>query len=305
MRIFKRFFLFLAVLLILAIGGAGYAYYLTTHQPDGYKPNALTAAQTNAARLEMNHKVESLDNLANESQAWARSQLLAAQGKPPAQPVAKPEPVTQAFSQDQLNVYLTQWWIGDIKSKSEAYMKDPFIRLEDGNIILMGMVSEYQKVISVYFTPSIDSEGMLRCDLTSVRLGSLSLPDVLFSKHRDKLVAQVNARLPALQSEMKMDDSGVANNAAGQAALSRLFLSAIDHRPVPATIFMPRKFVPGDDKKQLPIRLTGVKVEEGQLTLTAAPLELPEIATLRTKIKEPYNTPKVVAQGNTSPSADR
>jgi len=300
MRIFKRFLFFLAVLLILAIGGAGYAYYLTTHQPEGYKPNMLTAAQRDAARVEMNHKVESLDILANESQVWARSLLLAAQGKPLAQPIPKPEPVTQVFAQDQLNVYLGQWWIGDIKAKADAYMKDPFIRLEDGNIIFMGMVPEYQKVISVYFTPSIDSEGMLRCDLTSVRLGSLPLPDVLFAKHRDKLAAQVKSKLPALQAETMVDDSGVANNAAGHAALSRLFLSSIDHRSMPAAIFMPR-----DGKKQLPVRLTGVKVEDGQLTLTAAPLELPEINTLRTKIKEPYNVPKTIAQGNTPQTNDR
>jgi len=291
MRIFKRLILIVAILLVLAAGGVGYAYYLSNSQPAGYTPNMLTAEQQAVARVEMNHKVESLDILANESQVWARSQLLAAQGKPLAQPVAKPAPVTQTFAQDQLNVYLTQWWIGDIKTKGDAYMKDPFIRLEADTIIFMGMVPEYQKVISVYFEPRIDSEGMLRCDMTSVRLGSLPLPDALFAKHRDKLIAQVRAKLPALQGEATLDESGVANNAAGQAALSRLLLSSIDQRPMPAALFMPR----GDGAKQLPVRLTGVKVAEGQLTLTAAPLELPEIATLRTKIKEPYNVQQATA----------
>ncbi|HYE19126.1 MAG TPA: hypothetical protein VEA69_11815 [Tepidisphaeraceae bacterium] len=282
MRIFKRLIQISAVLVILAGLGLAYAYHLTTRQPDGYAPDQMSAEQREVAAVEMNRKVESLDILANEAQAWARSLVLKQQGKP-ATPIDKPQPVTQSFNQDQLNAYLNRWWTGPVKAKAEAYLSQPYIRLDDGNIVLMGTVAEYGKVLSAYFEPRIDEKGMLRCDLTSVRLGSLPLPGVMLSQQREKLSKQLKGQLELLRAEASMDETGLANNAVGKAVMARMLLSAFDGRPVPAAVFMPR-----DDQRQLPIRLTGVRVEKGQITLSAAPFELAELATLREKIKEPY-----------------
>ncbi len=286
MRFFKRLIQVLAILVILGGAGLGVAYHLTTRTPEGYNPAEMSAEERDAAARRVDtQKLPQLLSMADKARVVeSASQIAHKRGLPVPPDATQPvDAVTVTFTQDELNASLWKWW-GSYKDrgKVEAHFADPYLKFEDGKIILMGTVPEYKKVMSVYFEPRLDDAGALHCDMTGVRLGSLPLPQVMLSKQRDKLVGQLLAGLPGLQAQAKMDSAGVSNLNTSQAALSKLILRSIDGQSSPPVIFV----VVGGG--QLPLRLTTVNAKNGELTITAAPLNSADRAALFANIKEPY-----------------
>src|SRR4051812_39703025 len=164
------------LLLVLLLGGVGLAvmYYLSARHPNGYFPGLLSTAESEAAakRLEL-EKLPQLLNLANQAQANAASAHRAA-SRGEAAPAASTRPiapVTVTFTQDEINASLWKWKQLELhKSSYERYVKDPYIALDEGTITLMGNVPEYGRVASATFEPQLDDKGMLRCDLTSLKV---------------------------------------------------------------------------------------------------------------------------------------
>jgi hypothetical protein len=288
----KRLFRILVLVLIVGAVGLGVLYFMSHRQPGGYTPALLTEAQRLAAEKRVfMQKLPQLANFANEAHAKASS-ASAAQGRGDAVPpdAAKPlAPVTVAFTQDEINA--TLWKRTEqYKPTYERYFTKPFIALEENAIVLMGTLPEVDRVASAFFEPKIDDKGMLRCDLTSLKLGSLPLPEGLVVKHRQKVEGALKARIPDWQAKAKMEPSGVTNSDARAAALGKLVLHLLNREPSPAVLFLPKDWE-RPNKGSVPVRLTKVAVEKGELTITVQPMDADERTALLEKIRQPLQKP--------------
>src|SRR4051812_2307817 len=279
------------LLLVLLLGGVGLAvmYYLSARHPNGYFPGLLSVADREAAakRLEL-EKLPQLLNLANQAQANAAS-AHRAQARGEAAPAASTRPiapVTVSFTQDEINSSLWKQ-VERYKSSYERYLNDPYVSLEDGTIVLMGNVPEYGRVASASFEPRLDDKGMLRCDLTSLKLGSLPLPESVLNKQRVKIENALRSRLPEWQSKADIGPSGVINPDGRAAALSQLVLRILSHQPSPAVVFLPKDVQKMSEKGSVPVKLTNVGVEKGTLTVTVEPMTVEERTALLEKIRQP------------------
>jgi uncharacterized protein YpmS len=278
------------LVLVLVLGGItlGSLYYLSTRHPSGYLPRLLTAADREAAakRLEL-EKLPQLLNLANQAQANAASAHRAqARGEDaPAASTRPIAPVTVTFTQDEINASLWKQ-VERYKSTYERYLSDPYVVLDEGAIVLMGKVPEFGRVASAYFEPRLDENGMLRCDLTSLKLGSLPLPEGLLTKQRQKVETALRSRLPEWQTKADIGPTGVINADGRAAALGQLVIRLINRQPSPAVVFLPKDFE-RPNKGSVPVKLTHVGVEKGSLTITVQPMDAEERTALLQQIRQP------------------
>jgi hypothetical protein len=286
MRVFRRLLRIFIIVLLLALASGGVMYHLSTRTPAAYARRLLSGEQRDAAaqRLET-EKIPQILNMATEAQSKASSAYRAqsrGQAIPPGatQPTA---PVTVSFSEDEINASLGKW-SQRYGTGVERYLADPYIALEDGAIVLMGKVPEFDRVVSAQFQPSLDESGALHCELSSLRLGSLPLPESLFSKYRTKIETALRTRLPQWQNQATIDATGVANSSARDAALANLVLGLLNRQSTPAVLFLPK------GSKTVPVRLTNVTVEKGALTITIRPMDAPERTALLEKIRQPQQS---------------
>jgi hypothetical protein len=281
MRFMKR--LLRILVLVVLLGGIGVAilYHMSRLTPSRYTPALLTDEQ----RYEMSQRVDTqkipkLVNLARDAQNRENKVLKGL----PVEAATQPALLTLSFTQDELNATLWKW-SGPYKANYERYVTDPFISLQTGTITLMATSPEFGRVLSAGFEPKIDEKGMLHCDLGSLKLGSLPLPEGVLSSKREKLEAALMAKLPQWQTGAKIDATGVANSDAKAADLSKMILQLLHHEPSPAVIF-----VQNDAKHTIPVRLTKVTVEEGSLTITVQPMTAGERGELLEAIRKPEKT---------------
>jgi hypothetical protein len=288
MRFLKRLFRILVLVVLLGGIGVGIMYHLSTRTPTGYTPSRLTDEQ----RYEMSRRVDTqkipqLLNLAEDARNHALAANKVKQGeKVPSYATRPVPPLTLSFTQDEINATLWKW-SGPYKSDFERYVTDPFVALEDGQIILMGTVPEFGGVASAYFEPKLDENGLLHCDIAKLRLGSLPLPEAVLSKKRQKIEDAIKSRLPEWEQGAKIDATGVANSNAKAAALGKMVLQMLNHEPSPAVIFVTR-----DAKSTVPVRLTNLSIEKGEISITVQPIDPGERAALLEQIRTPQTTAK-------------
>jgi len=282
MRFVKR--LFRILFLVLILGGIGLAvlHRLSKSRPARYMPNALTDQQRDAAAWRLEHqKLPTLMNLVERSQKMdSAAQRAKAKGLPvppdATQPVA---PLTLSFTEDEINSFLWKW-SQPYKDNYERYVTNPFVSLEDGSIILMGTVPEFDRVVSAFFEPKLDEKGMLHSDMTGIKLGALPLPQNLFATKRQRVENALRTRLPNWQNKANIDATGLANSDAQCAWLGKLVLQLLDHQPSPAVIF-----VRTEASKTVPVRMTKVTIEKGTLTITVQPMDPTERADLLQQLR--------------------
>ncbi len=284
MRFFKRLLRISLLVLILGAIGLGVMHYLSTRIPSRYLPHFLTDAERAAAAWRLEHqKLPGLLNLAQKSQANdSAAQRARARGVPvppdATQPVAS---LTLSFTQDEINSFLWKW-SQPYQANYQQYVVNPFVSLEEGTIVLMATVPEFDRVVSAFFEPKLDEKGMLHSDLGSLKLGNLPLPQGLFSSKREKVESALRSRLPNWQNRAAIDPTGLANADAQSAWLGKLVLQLLNHQPSPAVIF-----VRTDKSKTVPVRLTNVTVGKGALTITVQPMDASERAALLEQLRTP------------------
>jgi hypothetical protein len=297
----KRVSRVLLTVVILGTIMVAVLHRLSVRMPAGYSPRLLTDQQrAEAANRVDTVKIPQLLNLASDAQRSASATLKARAGQSVDPAATQPvQPLTVSFTQDEINASVWKW-SERYRETYERYVTEPFISLEDGAIVLMGNLPDYGRVASAYFEPKLDDQGMLHCDLTSLKLGSLPLPGGLLNKQRAKIENALMTRLPAWQSRARIDATGATNEDARAAAMGKLVLQLLNNKPSPAVIFLPRDF---HGSKTVPVRLTSVTIEKGALTITVQPMNEEERATLIEKIREPQQPSSAVPQ-QTSASAE-
>lgn len=279
----RRLLLVCSLLLALAalFGTGGVA--LIQSAPEFYRPLALTPEQLEAAARSAEDKIVTVQNQAAEARREELDRARTGSTRPG-------EAINIAFTDDELNSLFAKWSeMGGWKARYGKYMTDPVVIIQDQRLIFAATVKvgRFDAVLSLHFNPRLDETGKLLVDLDSVRAGKLPLPqEALISPFRTNVQNQLMTRFRAWQNFARLDASGTANPDAVKVVMTRLVLGALNREPCEPMLFLP---VVGSDGV-VPVKLTGVAIEENCLKLTVVPLTSDERTALMSYIREPFQT---------------
>jgi hypothetical protein len=270
----------LGAALVLALLGL----WLLHRAPAWYNAAALSDDRREQSFSDAAHKYNTVLDMA--AQAYARDlrvKYAEAHGRP-APTGESVEPVVVSFTEDEINAQIQQWLWG---RQEQHWANNPIIALSDGEIILAARLRDSQLVVSVYLEPKIDAQGLLELRVASIRGGALPIPQVLLSKPRRELAADLEARLAGWQTQARFSENGMANGAGATAAMAKILLSALDGRASSPVLFMAD---PTESHQPLPVRLTDIAIDAGKLTLTVRPVRAAERQELMRQVQEPYDS---------------
>jgi uncharacterized protein YpmS len=284
MKWMKRFVIFL---LVLVIGGAAFfatTYWLARRKPTWYKPLAMDSREMRAAANRAINKVIALHNMADEAAANEASREWRQEHGAATKPALKP--MTISFTQEELTAFVVQWSTlhADQSDKVERYVSGPQFVLGDGQIKFACRVTELDQIGVLKVEPSIDEKGRLDLDIVSISAGSLPVPEAFIQKHLTKAQTAVLRWLPSWQQGAHIGADG-ANSDAVKAAMAKLLLNTLNHQPASPVLFMPI-----DQHKTVPVKLTDVSVGKGTISLTVEPLKAVDREAALKGIREPYDT---------------
>ena len=165
------------------------------------------------------------------------------------------------------------------------YFTDGRVVLADDSLILVGQSPAFGTLASAVFRPSIDAQGNLRVDLDSLCAGLLPVPQSAVSDRLVHLRALLQEQLSVEQPSIRIDSAQTANGAALVASWLRLLLSSLNDRPADPVLIIP--FDMSNLSRGFPVKLTAIKVVEGQITLTMEPLTPDDGEKLLEGLKQP------------------
>ena len=290
----KRSLLGIAVVLTAA---AALSYWAFKGTPAYYHRLQLSDAERADAADRAEKKFIRTKEWANDLWVGEERSLAAGQGRDATNPGAQAttaaagQPFTVSFTEHELNAFFEKWsksW----EQRYQQHVRDPAVVLRDGRIILLGTLVDVGTIASFHFQPLIDDANQLRLTLESVRAGRLPMPEMVWSAQRDRLVAALQRRLPAWQQGATITPNGVANRNAVAAHMSKLLFDVLERRPREPVLFLPFD----DDGRAVPVRLTDVRIAEGELTLTVEPMTPADRAVLLERIREPVAAQTASAQ---------
>jgi hypothetical protein len=289
-RWIKRSLLAIAVVLT---GAAALSYWAFKGTPDYYHRPQLSAQERADAANRATQKVLGTSTWANDLQASEHRAILNSAGTTTAPATSRRQSHTVSFSERELNALFEQW-SSRVEQTYSKHIRDPAIALRADRIILVGTVAEMGTVASAHFQPLIDDQGRLLLTLESVRAGRLPMPEMVWAAQRDRAVAALRARLPKWQAGATVAPNGVANADAVAAHLSKLLFDVLARRPREPVLFLP--FDTQRPSSAVPVRLTSVRVTDGELTLTVESMTPADRAALLDRIREPVPGATALAQ---------
>ena len=253
MRWKKRLLLALAVFFTAAILLAAAGIYLYKHAPSWYAPRTMSEDQ----RLQASRSAE--DKMIR-TYNWASRQARA---------TSQPTATTVTFTTDEINAFFEKW---EILSDPhwQAFVSDPMLVVHDHQLVLGGLFKPLNTIISLHFQPSLDETGRLHLHLQRIMGGQLPLPMTFFNHQRQIILDGVRPRLAQWQHQAHIDRQG-ANDAMIAAAMTQLFLTVFSDDPAEPVIFLP-----ANDQRAMPARLTDIKIENSSITLRVEPMSQAE-----------------------------
>jgi hypothetical protein len=285
----KRVMLFVVGLALVLGVWAGWAYWRVRGTPDWLRHSTASAEERAAAANRMDQKILEALSVTRE---WGDSDASQTQPTTSAASGDRRPATTQrytqlkvSFTEDELNASFQKWdqlyhWTDRYKN----YVQDPSIVLHDSKIILAGNSDEVGTVVSLHFDPKLTPKGQLDLRLSSILAGRFSLPQWSVEKYRTSMRAKLKSVLPELQRKAKFEPDGSANSDAVAAAMAKLFLHVLDNEPGEPVLFLPVR-----NKRSVPVKLTGVTIDNKELTLTVKPLNAKERLGVLDEIRERYD----------------
>lgn len=171
-------------------------------------------------------------------------------------------------SLDEIVALLPEGQAGRVQEMMRtAGLRDPAVALERGRLIMMVRADKPGLVVSVELIPALDAQGRLVVRLAALRLGRFRVPQVFvrgpIHQVRDRLLL-----LRAAQREETDMPGGLPEGELGDVAAKyamRLMVGALDGQPIePEGRYRGRR-----------LRLTGIDIGGGQLTVHVAPVPRP------------------------------
>lgn len=264
----KRIVAVLAVLLVLIVVLAGVALILVQSTPDWYQPGAMSEERRREAAQSATNKLITLQNETAGARADEQAALRNRRG-----PGTRPAGLVITLTDDELNALLTNWsaW-QSVRSSYEKFLKDPYIILMDGRVVLSGRLKELDAAVaSVHFEPRIDEQGRLHLTLAKVLAGKLPLPAATMASYQKRAADAVNRRLPQWRERAAIDPTGIANDATVSAVMGEMLMNVLNSQPSAPVVFM--EVV---SKGRMPMKLADIDIQDHAITLTVQPMTLQE-----------------------------
>jgi hypothetical protein len=290
MKLLKRMLLVVGVLVAVALVLGLIVYRMFRGTPDWYLPHALSAEQRAQHAGSAERKFAEVQNWVAERRA---RQARSGDGGPVAS-------VTAALNHqgldagafqvtaDELNSFFDKWasfyhW----DAVYAPYLKDPMVVLRDGRVIVAGTHEELGAVVSLHVALRLDDKRRLRTDLVDVLAGRLPVPGGVWEPKQRQIEHALSSRLPRWQHQATIDPNGAANDAAVYASLAKLVLHGLDRRPSAPFVFVP-VIEAGDGGRTLnvPVKVTDVRVQEGQIHMSAEALTEQERVSFLAYLKQ-------------------
>jgi hypothetical protein len=196
------------------------------------------------------------------------------------------------ISDDELNSFIQSWEKTNksrLRSEVSPYFSDGRVILQDGKLVLAGQSDALGTVVSAAFAPSLDGDGKLHLEMAGLTAGLLPVPQSAIASRMGSLKKILTNRLATYQDSADIDDKMTANAAASGAIAVRLLLDSLNGRASDSLICVP--FDVTDVRRQIPVRLTAVKIDSGALTARLEPVPDTERGAIMDHITQPYDTP--------------
>ena len=266
----KRLLFLLAVFLVALLVLMGVALHYLNGEPSYYRTYHWTPEQRALLNQQAADKFTAIHNLA--AAAWSAE--VRAQNSSTKSTQAAPAAMAVTLNEEQLNAFL----IHNFKAEMDVFVSNSGIFLKDGRVILSGQPREMNLgyLLSAHFVPRITSDGRFQLEMEKVLAGRLSLPQPLIDVQVNRARAMVGRRMPEWQRTATMDAQGACNTAFVEATLAQTLIASFDGKPGPAVLFMP-----GEKGKGLPLRLTAIQIDDGQITFTVRPMQKADRDELR------------------------
>jgi hypothetical protein len=178
------------------------------------------------------------------------------------------------FTQDELNAFLAKWTeLSQVRSALAGRISRPAVVLRANEVILATRVNvdELNAVIGLHLKPALAGDE-LRMNVTKVTAGRLPIPLGSVLARLNEPLAPLQRRLPAWQRESRLNSStGAANQDAIKATYARLLLAAVNGRPIEPIVLIPL-----DGGRGVPVRLIGLDLADGAITLRGRLLSIEE-----------------------------
>jgi len=283
MKWFKRLICLIAVSVVVLLGLSLSGVYLYRGMPAWYRPRVASTQETRDAANRADQKILDLFSWAASAQAQQRRHQL---GKsiPGEAPIG---PKTVSFDEDEINSFMATWKnaeTSDIEQRIARYFTDGRIVFEDDSVILAGESPEFGTLVSAEFSPSIDDQGNLRLDLSSLSAGRLPIPKSAVAGKMQRLQFLLEQQLWQKQRYVRIDESLTANGPAVAASWIQHLLAAMNEQPTDPTVIIP--FDMTDLRRGLPVKVIAMKVVQGSISLTLEAVSAEEREPLLKTLKQ-------------------
>lgn len=260
----------IVLVLLAGLGVGGWAMF--RGEPEWYQPEALSESDRTVAARRAEDKLVELRNSYQELRAKTAAG-------------SATKPITFSITQAELTSAVDKWTRYDLEKSGNAVIR-PEIVLREGQIILAARVAEIGTVVSLRLAPRLDAKGELELNLTGIYAGKLPMPESLMKKYDRMISDAVGMSLPQMQEQAAAEGGGAINKDASRVMGVKLLLDAINGRASEAV-------VPVDHRGggNLPMKLTSLKIADGELSATLVPLTDRERAELVERLREPYKPP--------------
>jgi uncharacterized protein YpmS len=284
MKWLKRLLILIALALLGVVAFSLVGVYLYRGTPKWYRPRIATTQQVKDAANRADQKLLDLFTWAASARA---QQLRRINGisQPGDAPIG---PKTVSFDDDEINSFAASWKSPGkdaMEARIAHYFTDGRVALQDDSLILVGQSPAFGTLASAVFRPSIDAQGNLHVDLDSLCAGLLPVPQSAISDRLVRLRSLLQQQLSVEQPSIRIDSAQTANGAALAASWLRLLLSSLNGRPADPVLIIP--FDLSNLSRGFPVKLTGIKIVEGQITLTMEPLTSEDGDKLLEGLKQP------------------
>jgi hypothetical protein len=277
MRIFKRLLFVVLLLVIGALVLSGVAWHYLRGVPSYYRTFKWNQQERTALNQSAVAKFTRTRNQA--AAAWsAEVQSSQAGATRPATTTRPNEPLDISLTEEEINAFLDH----NFQETFAQWVKNPGIYLQDGQIILAGEVKELGYVASFHFEPKIDKEGRLDLRLVKAVGGRLPLPRWMLESKMQKVRDGLKEKMPAWQRDATMDRYGASDKNLVKAAMGKMLLNVMNDKPSE-----PLLFLPGENKRALPVRIKTIKIEKQTIEMSLRPLTPEERKAAMEKVKAP------------------
>ncbi len=255
----RLFFCAVVAVALLAIAGAVGSRMLHG-RPDWYKRNAIDPKRQEQAAKRVEDKLTDASNWSQS--AWLARQHAAQQ---------RTTPLEFSLTEEEINAFLAKWAeISGEEARISGVLSDPQVSLDDGQLVLAATLKELQTVVSVDLAPRIDEKGLIHADVEKVLGGQLPLPQAVWDVYAKKLATHIEAELPEAQRRAKLNADGSANNPMVEAVLGTMVLHFLHNEPADPVVFL--QYAANNQLRNLPVKITSVKIADKTLTVTFEPL---------------------------------